>query len=85
MSKRMPMLTLLKAIGSTEPSDFNEICRALGDDCPRPSDSEYTWRDFFAALNTAQDQGLIEVDWAGNRINTVILTEAGVAKVKEGQ
>lgn len=76
----MKVGTLLSSIGSTEPSTFGEICQALGDD--KPSDRG-EWREFFGLVDAAEKEGLIEVDKSDGKIESIILTEAGVAKLKE--
>lgn len=78
----MKLRKILEAIGPTEPSNFGEICQGLGADCPSESSE---WREFFAALNTAADKGLVKVTYMGNRIEAAILTEAGVAFLKENE
>lgn len=76
----MKIGTLLSSIGSTEPSTFGEVCQALGDD--KPSDRD-EWREFFGLANAAEKEGLIEVEKLDGKIESMILTEAGVAKLKE--
>lgn len=76
----MKVGTLLSSIGSTEPSTFGEICQALGDD--KPSDKG-EWRDFFGLVTAVEKEGLVEVEKFDGKIESMILTEAGVAKLKE--
>jgi len=71
----MELDVLLLCIGSTEPSSFNEILQALGDDKPE-------WRDLFRALDEAERKDLIEIDRVNGKIDSVILTEAGAAHVR---
>lgn len=78
----MKLNTLLKSIGSTEESSFNEICQALGDDCPEKGDS-VAWGELFRLIDSAEKSGLIEVSRTNRRTDSAILTEAGAARVKE--
>lgn len=74
----MNTLKVLKCIGSTESSSFNEICQGLGDDCP---EHRSEWGQLFRLLETAEKDGLIEIDRASNgRIDSAILTEAGLIR-----
>lgn len=72
---------LLDAIGSTEPSSFNEFLHALGDEAPEREDKT-GWRKLFKAIEKAAEDGLIEVSRAGTKIDSLILTEAGIARVR---
>jgi hypothetical protein len=74
-------LTILKAIGSTEPSTFREFCSELGDNCPEKGDSA-SWGALFRLLREAERSGLVLVDRASGSIDTLILTEAGAAHVR---
>jgi hypothetical protein len=78
---------VLAAIGSTEPSSFNEFCRALKD-CPRKGDTA-GWREVFATLEWLEHQKLIVIDRKGRSIESLILTDAGAdrirAKLDEGR
>jgi hypothetical protein len=74
--------TILSAIGSTEESDFNEFCRGLGSDCPESGDRE-GWREVFNHLRTLERSGFIEVSRTGNKIDSLILTEAGANRIRE--
>lgn len=75
------MKALLGAIGSTEESTFSDVCRGLGDKCPS-DENGISWKYFFATLNTARDRGYVTVSECGTRIDSMILTEAGVAEYK---
>lgn len=74
--------TILAAIGSQEPSTFNEFLRALGDDCPERGDKD-GWRELFAALEYSERSGLVEIERVQRKIDSLILTEAGAARVRE--
>jgi len=78
----MDIDTLLSAIGSTEETTFNELCQALGDDCPERGNTP-EWRDLFRTVSCAEKEGLVRVDRVGGKIGTLILTEAGAARVRE--
>lgn len=75
------MRKILEAIPSTEPATFGEFCRAY-DDCPEKGDRE-GWAEVFDKLNTLENLDLIEVERANDRIQTLILTDAGVQRLKE--
>lgn len=67
--------TILSAIGSTEPSSFNEFCSALGSDRP---DNKDDWRDLFGQLNKLEFNGLVIIDRDANRkIGSLVLTTEG--------
>lgn len=78
----MDTLVVLRAIPSTEPADFGEFCNALEGDKP---DDRQGWSDLFNTIRSLEREGLIEVSHAGNLIDTLVLTEAGVARVKAGK
>lgn len=71
---------ILAAIGFTEPSSFNEFCRSY-DDCPAKGDTA-GWREVFATLEYLEHQGLIKIDRAGKKIDTMILTEEGASRIR---
>jgi hypothetical protein len=71
--------TVLAAIGFTETSDFNDVCRGLGADVPTERGE---WREFFTILEGAERQGLVEIERVEGKIDTVQLTEAGAAVVR---
>jgi hypothetical protein len=75
--------TVLEAIGSTEASDFNDLCRGLGSNLP---EERSEWADLFRTIEEAEREGLVEVerdDVSGKqRIATVILTPAGADRVR---
>jgi len=78
---------VLAAIGSTEPSTFNEFCRALKG-CPAKGDRE-GWREVFATLECLEHQRLVIIEREERRIESLILTDAGAdrirAKLDEGR
>jgi len=71
--------TVLAAASSAEPSDFNELCRGLGGDCPQ---DRAEWATLFRTIEECERNGLMEVSRLDGRIDTVILTEAGAAQVR---
>lgn len=71
------------ATSSTEPSTFSEYCRGLRD-CPERGDSA-AWADLFKAISNGERLGLIEVERLNGKIETLILTEAGAAKVRAAE
>lgn len=72
---------VLEAIPSTESASFNEFCGALSD-CPERGDRE-GWADLFQELDALEALGLVFVDRLKGRIDTLQLTEAGAAAVRE--
>lgn len=73
-------LDLLGHIGSTEETTFNELCRALGDDCPREKSG---WRELFQRINDLERQCYIEVSRLNGKIDGIILTESGANLVRD--
>jgi hypothetical protein len=73
---------ILSAIGSTEPSDFNEFCRGLAADCPESGDRE-GWREVFSHLRILEQHGFVTVSRTGNKIDSMILTSAGANRIRE--
>jgi hypothetical protein len=71
---------ILLAIGYTEPSEFGEFCKALGDDMPQGS---HEWRDLFIELTNCEREGLVTVERSGGKIEQMQLTESGSAFVKD--
>jgi len=72
---------ILAAIGSTEPSTFNEFCRALKD-CPMKGDTA-GWREVFATLEWLEHQKLVVIERNGRSIESLILTDAGADRIRE--
>lgn len=75
------MKEILRAISSTEPCTFSEFLRGLPD-APERGDRE-AWAKLFDKMEMFENLGLVEIERVNSRIDTLILTEAGVAKVKE--
>ena len=76
-------LTLLKAIPSTQEASFREVCNALGDDKPEKG-VKGEWGKFFSVLKKLERDGLVEISWTGDQVDSLILTEAGAARVRSG-
>jgi hypothetical protein len=72
---------ILAAIGSTEPSSFNEFCSGLKD-CPAKGDRE-GWREVFATLEWLERQKLVVIERSGRSIESLILTDAGADRIRE--
>lgn len=72
---------ILAAIPSTEPATFGEFCGALAD-CPAKGERA-EWSALFSQLRTLENAGLVEVERAnaGGAIESLMLTEDGVARV----
>lgn len=75
-----PTTRILTAISSTEPSSFSEILSGLNGDRPQEK-SEF--RSFFETIRALESAELIEVDWAGDRLNSAILTPLGAERARE--
>lgn len=75
--------TLLAAIGSQGPSDFNELCRGLGGDVPQ---STGEWAELFRLIEQAERDDLVEVSRIEvdkrMRIDTIILTPSGADRIR---
>lgn len=76
----MEPLTILRAIPSTECASFGEFCNALGSDKPTDRDE---WRVLFLQLEKLEADGLVEIERLSDKIDTLILTDAGADKVRE--
>ena len=72
--------TVLRAIPSTEPADFGEFCYALGSEKP---DNSTEWALLFRQIEKVEADGLVEVERTHGKIDTLILTEEGTARVKQ--
>ncbi len=79
-TREMEENAVLAAIGSTEPSTFNEFCRELKD-CPSRGDKD-AWRELFATLEWLEHQGFVKIERAGRSIESLILTDDGAARVR---
>lgn len=73
-------IEFLSLIGSTEETTFNELCSALGDDCP---DNKYAWRDLFAHIRDLERQSYIEVTRTQGKIDGIQLTESGASLIRD--
>jgi len=76
---------IMFAIGSTEPSTFDEFCTGLRMSNYLPFDRS-GWGKLFGAVRLLESQRLITVtrEHAGaHHIQTLMLTEAGAAKVRD--
>jgi hypothetical protein len=72
---------LMEAISSTEPSTFREFLGSLRDDSP---DDKREWWELFRDLETLESELFVEIErLKGGKIDTLILTEAGVARLRE--
>lgn len=72
--------TVLKAIGSTEPSSFNEFCGALNCDCP---EERSEWAELFAVLRKLEKGKLVDVKRDGKAIEELQLTKAGANRIRD--
>ncbi len=72
---------MLLAIGSTEPSTFSEICKALEEDCPTKGDRA-AWSRFFRILTDLEAQGNVEIDRIKGNIDQAQLTPQGADRIR---
>lgn len=73
-------LDLLGHIGNTEETTFNELCRALADDCPT---NKSEWRELFEMIREMEGDGYLPVFRTRNVIDGIILTEAGAGLIRD--
>ena len=73
---------ILCAIGSTEPSTFNEFLEGLNGDKP---DNRDEWRVLFLTLEALEAQELVTIERVRGRIDTLILTDLGAERAREAQ
>lgn len=73
-------LDFLMLIPSTEPCTFNELCGALGDDCPREKGE---WRELFTRISGFERDGYVEVERVGGKIDGIQLSASGAALIRD--
>ena len=73
-------LDFLALIGSTEETTFNELCSALGGDCP---DNKDEWRQLFAQIRDLERQSYVEVTRTAGKIDGLMLTDSGAALIRD--
>lgn len=73
-------IEFLSLIGSTEGTTFNELCAALGDDCPSEKSE---WRELFERIRDLERQCYIEVSRTQGKIDSLMLTESGAGLIRE--
>lgn len=73
---------LLSVIPSTEPSSFFEVLKYLGSYAPERGDKG-AWRDFFKTIRMMEREGLIAIEWDGDKIESLQLTESGATLARE--
>lgn len=77
--------TVLAAIPSAAPGDFNDLCRGLGAD--RPGERS-EWAALFRLLDDCERDGLVEIERIENpetkrmQIDSLQLTDAGADRVR---
>lgn len=74
--------TLLRAIPSTEPTDFREFLNCLGIDAPARGDHA-GYAELFEELRALEALGLVEVERTGGSIESLMLTPLGAERVRE--
>lgn len=72
---------ILRACPSTEPASFYEFLRGL-QDIPAKGDKE-AWAELFDEVRAVENMGLIEVEYNGRLIESLMLTQAGIAQLKK--
>jgi hypothetical protein len=73
-------LKFLELIGSTEETTFNELCSALGDDCPQ---DKAAWRELFQRIERLEREGYLGVVRAHGKIEGLLLSETGANLVRD--
>lgn len=73
---------LLRAIGSTEASTFQEFCSALGEHCPAKGDRT-GWASLFGALDEMQREVLVSVVRKDGKIEALRLTAEGAKRARK--
>lgn len=73
--------TILAAVGYTEPSDFNEFCRALGEKCPTKGDVP-AWREIWATVAKIEEAGWMRVKRNGRMTESLQLTKDGADHIR---
>lgn len=73
-------LNFLSLIASTEETSFNELCSALGEDCPHDKNG---WRKLFSRIRSLEDRGFVGVIRTAGKIDGMLLTESGAALIRE--
>jgi hypothetical protein len=73
-------LEFLMLIPSTEPFDFGELCSALGGDVPGDRGA---WAELFAKIKHLEQDGFVEVERAGGRLESIMLAPAGAALIRD--
>lgn len=73
-------IEFLSLIGSTECTTFNEMCSALGDDCPSEKSE---WAALFTRIRDLERQCYIEVTRTAGKIDGLILSESGRAMIRD--
>lgn len=76
----MKVVTLLGAIGYTEPSTFNEFCQGLGKDVPV---TKQEWAEMFHMLDNCSTIGLIGIEKRKGCVIQLQLTEEGASYLKD--
>lgn len=71
---------VLSAIGSTEPSSFNELCSGLDRHCP---EERSEWAQLFKIIKKLETAKLVEVTRDGRDIEGLQLTEAGANRIRD--
>lgn len=74
-------IAILSAIASTEETSFNEFCSAYPD-TPEPG-NKAEWRALFDSLRDLERRCYIEVTRTNNKIDGMVLTEAGANLIRE--
>ena len=77
----MNLLTVLKAIGSTEASTFDEFCEGLEGDKPEQGDKD-GWREILQTVAMCERERMVLLEREDGKIKSLILTEKGAAMMR---
>lgn len=75
------LIEILRACPSTEPATFGEFLRGLPDPPERGEREE--WAALFRQIEYAEELGLIEVERTHGKIDSLMLTQDGIGRLKE--
>lgn len=75
------LMDILRACPSTEPATFNEFLRGLAN--PPMKGEREEWASLFRQIEYAESEGLIEVERTNGKIDSLILTQDGIGRLKK--
>lgn len=75
---------ILTSVGSTEPTSFLEMLRAMGDEAPEKGDKA-GYRELFQTIDALEQSGLMTVSRLNGRFEAAQLTDLGAERAREIQ